>query len=604
MPQFSSKHGQREQVVSFSSFAGGYNKDRAAPFLSLNELSFCRNMKYASSAGSSGEQVVTIKMRQGTEKISTVALPLAADVLACTYYIAGAKYILATASKLYYLDGDLEPVEIGTIEGVPMFTEFHGKLIIHDSGITKEWNGTTFAKLTCYYVDEVIGTGDVGGTVAFTPTLANPAVKPSSLTITYTAGGLTKTITDNGSGALTGDLDGGETKTITYSTGALVFTCSAAPDNATSIYASYEKVDGAPKSKGGMVRASRLYMWGDSVNPERLWYSGPNDEDAWDDSSDGGYLDVNADDGYDLVSAVSFFQSVLLLKENGLHRLDNFPGDTTFRVEPLMYADGCVAYRTVINDGKIISYLTPSKWAAMVPTEVYGDVQKDVSLSAKFSKQCLTNADTHAYAEYNETDNQLWLQLYDTTMSMYFTYLYVINLASGGQLSEYQFAFTSTCFKWCDGTMLIGGADGHLYRLRGDENSFDDAGVAYPNSDFLKSAFVNLTLPFNRKHNKKVNLKIDGLAGTSGNLDIYTNRNYSPAITIPFELPLGAAYIHDQGQYLYIGDCDIGMGTSGGDFSFRRRFNWREIMWGLSGLSAPLGVEVYGLDLMFAIIGD
>ncbi|PIW31237.1 MAG: hypothetical protein COW28_07555, partial [bacterium (Candidatus Ratteibacteria) CG15_BIG_FIL_POST_REV_8_21_14_020_41_12] len=65
-----------------------------------------------------------------------------------------------TSSKLYYLDSNYDPVEIGDIAGIPTFTEFHGKLIIHDGGVTKAWNGTVFEILNNLITDEIIGTGD------------------------------------------------------------------------------------------------------------------------------------------------------------------------------------------------------------------------------------------------------------------------------------------------------------------------------------------------------------------------------------------------------------------------------------------------------------
>jgi len=70
------------------------------------------------------------------------------------------------------------------------------------------------------------------------------------------------------------------TNTINYATGDWAIKCSGAPDNTTSVYATYEKVAGAPKSKAGFVRSSRLYTWGDADNPSRLSYTGANDEDG------------------------------------------------------------------------------------------------------------------------------------------------------------------------------------------------------------------------------------------------------------------------------------------------------------------------------------
>ena len=136
--------------------------------------------------------------------------------------------------------------------------------------------------------------------------------------------------------------------------GITVSGAAGAPDNATSVYATYEQVDGAPKSKAGCVRASCLYMWGDPDYPSRIWYSGPNDEEAWDESTNGGYLDVDVNDGYNLIGALNYFSTMVLIKGNSLHRMDNFPGDTNFGVVPLIPDLGGVATNTCINDGEII----------------------------------------------------------------------------------------------------------------------------------------------------------------------------------------------------------------------------------------------------------
>jgi hypothetical protein len=142
----------------------------------------------------------------------------------------------------------LDPVEIGTnaLSGVsvPTFTEFNGKLIIHDGGVTKAWNGTTLETLNGLVEDEIIGTGNNTET-HFTGNLAHLTAKSASLTITYTDA-TQKTITSTGAGALVGDVNAGGTNTINFTSGAYDFTCSGAPDNTTSIYATYEQVGGAP----------------------------------------------------------------------------------------------------------------------------------------------------------------------------------------------------------------------------------------------------------------------------------------------------------------------------------------------------------------------
>ena len=593
--KFSSKHKGREKAFGFSGFKGGLNLDTTATSLSVQELSECKNMKYVANS----EGGLTIKTRQGTTVISTAALPAAADVKACTYYIAQAKYILATTAKLYYLDGDLEPVEIGSISGLPTFTEFNEKLIIHDSGVTKAWDGTTFETLNSLYEDVSIGTGD-NATVQFTGTLAGAAgafsIENSSITITFTDT-TTKTITDDGAGALIGDVNAGGNNTINVATGAYDFTCSGAPDDTTDITITYERAGGAPKSKAGFVRAGRLYMWGDSDNPSRLWYSGVNDEDAYGESS-GGYLDVDKDDGYALSGALNFYDTCLLIKENSLKRLDNFPGDPSFRVEPLIDNLGALAYRTIINDGNLVSFLHKGEWVAMSSTERFGDIQQTTPLSKSFTEDITENAVAASYAEFNKIDNPLWLTMGGD--------IYVVSLGTGGQLSKYSFAFGHSCYKYINGMMLIGGEDGKLYKLVDDESTYKDNTVSYSDDTYMRTAFTDWDLPLNKKHNKKIFLGISGDRGFTGNLKLYRDQGYSTFSTTALSVAGADSLIIYDTQSMDIYDqqsLTIGSVVDS-DVRLKKKFNYREVMVAFTDLYGDKGVEIKGITLLSAIIGD
>jgi len=672
MPKFSTKHEGREQTFSFTSFIEGLNQDIAALLLPPTALSKCSNMKYAISTDIEGNQLVTIKKRQGTTKITATAL--ASSVLAETYYVAQSQYVIADSAKLYYLDAALKPVEIGAIDGIPTFTEFHDKLIIHDSGITKAWNGTTFETLNGLVDDEIIETGDNSET-EFAGTLAHTAVAASSLTIEYTDT-TAKEITDDGVGKLTGDVADTDTtitgaskaaacvidstghgkidddivniqdaggmveindasyvitkindnsfsipvdstgfttyttggtasgNAIQYSSGKYLFTCSGAPDNTTSVYATYEESSGAPKSKAGLVRASSLYMWGDADNPSRLWYSSTNDEDAWNNSTSGGYIDIDPLDGNDLTGCLNYFQSLVLIKENSLHRLDNFPGDTVFRVEPLQTDLGCISYRTAMNDGTLITFLAPGGWIGMTSTDRYGDIMKATDIDEKFKSTTVRYANSSAYAEYNQLDKQLWLALYDG--SDYLPDIYVINLKTGGQLSLYQFKFTHSSFKYSNGEMLIGGSDGNLYKLVDDESTFLDNGVSYANKTSFRSAFVDWKAPFNRKHNKKLECHAYGKGGITANLKLYKDQNYLAfdTATLPFTTTHGEAYINPDGVSLYIYDMDYYINSFGASTLVNKKFNYQNIMFEVTDIEGSSGAEFYGMDFVSALIGE
>jgi hypothetical protein len=682
MPPFSSKHGKREQSFFIQNFPDGLNQEVAPPFLPLTALSRCKNMKFAFNESLDGKKTVVLKKRQGTEKISATALGSA--VLACTYYVADAHYIVATASAVSELDSStFVPATLGSISGVPTFTEFHGKLIIHDSGVTKAWNGTTFETLTCLYTDELIETGD-GTTVKFAGTLAHPAARPAAtpyfFTIDFTDT-TAKVIVDDGNGRLTGNVSSAVVKNITgaskaatcsitcvghgysngdivniqsvggmtqinnlsfvvtstgndsftipvnstgytdytsggtasanaiaYTTGAYTFTADGSPDNTTPVYATYEKVSGAPKSKAGFVRAGRLYAWGDSDNPSRLWYTGPNDEDAWDVSSGGGYIDVDPLDGYSLTSCLNFFQSIVTIKGNSIGRIDNFPGDNTFRVEPLVKDLGSPAYLSCTNEGNVISLLSAKRgWIAVQPATEYGGVSQEVDLSKNFRTMAIRFTAVGCYTEFNKIDNQLWLTLYNDTTQL--PVIYVVNLETGGQLSVYEFAFAHTCYTFVNSEMLIGGSDGHLYRLFGDNSKFTDNVVSYSDDTYVTGGMTNFGVPINRKHNKKIYLHIYGKSGMTATFNVYTDGNYDvPYYTKAISLNGGAQWINPDGMDLYIYDMSgMWIGTepiSERDDKIDKKFNYRELMFELTDIDGPQGAEFYGVDFFGAIVGD
>ena len=477
MPRFSSKHKETQKTFRFLGFGGGYVQGREAQSLKPDQLSECMNLKYGFD-----KDLVILKVRQGTTKITGTALTSAADVLACTYYVAQSLYILATATQLFYLDGSLNPQEVGTniLDGTPTFTEFNGKLIIHDSGITKFYDGepkatavedTNYGKIDKSFVDEVLATGD-NAVTEYTGTLDNPPLTVATLVVTYTDT-TTKTITEGATGRLTGDVSTDWVKTITgaadngaglvrltsvahgmddgdeinvaaivgtveanstvanptwvivgktndtvdltgstfavaytsggtmsknavsnHTTGTYNFKCSGAPDNATSILAAYDKKDGAPKSKGGLVRARRLYTWGDGDNTSRLTYTEVGDEKATDTSAGGGYLDIDEDDGGVLRGALNFETTMFLGKSGALFRIDDYPGDSGFKVEKITDDLGFVSHRTHLFEGEIISFMSKQGWMAMHPSERFGDVQKGVPLSTNFERNAVRYANT------------------------------------------------------------------------------------------------------------------------------------------------------------------------------------------------------------------
>ncbi len=599
MAKFSSKHKDRIQDFFVKTFADGLNMDVSPSFLPTTALTRCKNMRYFQSKAVDGTPVVMVRKRQGTQVITTTAH--SAPILACTYYIsdpAGSKYIVATATTIHELNDGATTfapsTSLGTIEGRPTFTEFKGKLIIHDSGHTKAWNGTTFETLGGLHEDEIIGTGDNFGTTAFSGTLQSPPITAGSLIITFTDS-TGRTMTDNGAGAFTGYGTG----TINYTTGAWTIAATGAPDNLTSIYAEYETVAGAPKSKAGFVRASRLYMWGDEDYPSRLWYSAPNDEDSWK-----GYIDVDPLDGYSIIGCLNFFQFIVVIKGNSLKRINDFPGDTTFRVEPLMENTGSIAYQTCLNDGNMVSFLSKEGWIGLTATQAYGDVSKSADLSAKFRANAIAYTTVDCYADYNQLDKQLWLTLYNGLVQL--PTVYVINIETGGQLSLYEFAFDHTCYKFVNGEMLIGGKDGNLYKLYANSERYKDNAVSYASITYIRGVMTNWGIGLNRKHNKKIYIHCYGQAGMTATLNIYTNGNYAtPVYTKSISTTGEGVLIYDL-QDIDIFDMSDPINeeiVAGTEPSIDKKFNYNDVMFEITNIEGARGAEFYGVDFSGAVLG-
>jgi hypothetical protein len=86
---------------------------------------------------------------------------------------------------------------------------------------------------------EALATGDGATALYDSVVLTWTPVKPGTVEITAVSGGVTLTVTDDGNGNLTGDVDGGGDNTINYETGAIDVTFSGNIDNGELINATY-----------------------------------------------------------------------------------------------------------------------------------------------------------------------------------------------------------------------------------------------------------------------------------------------------------------------------------------------------------------------------
>lgn len=674
MPQVSSKHQGRETSFSFQNYTAGLLENIAPLVARINQLTACSNLKYqlalAPDANGKISTMLYLTVRQGTTKLTSTAL--SSSVVAATYYQDQAKYIIATTTQLYYLDAAGTPTLIGTIEGVPTFSEFNEKLIIHDGGVTKYWDGTTFGKINSAIEDEVIGTGD-GSAVTFSDTLVNYPVEPSTVTVSYYHTS-TLTATDDGSNRLTGSvasalniagvsltspcevtitghglsvensihikgitgttqLNGNiypftikdaNTLTLTgvdatgftayvsggtaslswvnYATGAIQIKCSSSADSSTNLTVDYEKADGAPKSKAGLVRASRLLLWGDPDNPARIWTSGVGNEKEWDTSVGGRWDEVEPEDGYPVTGCSSFYDRVIVVKENGIFYLNSFPGETDYAVLPLMPQVSGNAYRTIKTIASQVFFLGQGGVMAISPTESFGDATSKC-VSGAFQVAAMRYANASSYAEYNELDGQYWLGFCNAVTASDLAQVYVLD-KTFGLLSKYQFAFTHSCFVYVNGEMLIGGANGNLYKLVSDQSTFYDDHVSYDDYTFFTTAFTDWQSPNNKKHNKKINVRLSARCGMSGNLKIYLDRDaLTPFATISLLDSAGDVDIADLSVDISeLTGWEVGSVDSTTNLSYK--FTYDSIMMKLTDISTCLGCDIFGIDLKAAALGD
>jgi len=184
-------------------------------------------------------------------------------------------------------------------------------------------------------------------------------------------------------------------------------------------------------------------------------------------------------------------------------------------------------------------------------------------------------------------------------------YLYSVNLETGGQLSLYEFEFQHSCFAYVNGQVLIGGADGHLYELDGNNTTFLDNEVDFSDNCYMRTSFEDWDLPSNWKHNKAVVLKMTGGTDTTTNLRIYKNDNFVDAITIPISFltsPWGEIFDYSA---LEIYDANVEIGVTSQTIQHKKKkFNYRTVMIGIENIFGDKDISIEKIELRTGVMGD
>ena len=134
--------GSADQVLAFSGFAHGLNTYVPADRIASTEVSELVNWSIRR-----GGSVVT---RAPLCKYSTVATTSSSSVKTIAEVnIGGTRRTLLVDDndRLYYLDGDLEPVLIGTLEGAAEIMTFNGVALVMDGSYLKYLDGVTTVKI-------------------------------------------------------------------------------------------------------------------------------------------------------------------------------------------------------------------------------------------------------------------------------------------------------------------------------------------------------------------------------------------------------------------------------------------------------------------------
>ena len=520
------------------------------------------------------ERRVILAPRYGTTKISNTALIKGRTITGAIYvpfsngnapcYVACA-FESPDIYTLWYYDADSDPQIIGFLDGPANFTIFNDKLIISDTGVTKYWDGTTFAELDNIYVEQAIETGD-GAEDEFTGTLLNPPVDADSITITYTSGAATKTITDD-AGALVGDV-AADTNTITYATGVYSFKCSDIPDNATSILATYTTK--APKSKLCLVRPDRVWLVGDADDLDKIHYSGSiayvNCVHTWNSQGifasggasehfGGGYERVAPEDGADLNTFCLFFNRMFMYKNQDYYRskFDQYGLiDSTVEgggIQGAHYSLGCSLVRGAKTAADTMLVVTPHGLMDIKAIEAsFGDLTKSNVSAGRVNTQIIKDYSSTAYCDYHPTDNELWIQfdtndyilIYDNELKIF---------------TKFHFMFDETSFNWCrwSNKMLIGGEDGHLYYY--DRTKYKDNDVQFV--PYMETAYTSFDLDLWLKDAIEWVILGESDYGLKFHVSLFWDEAYSSPYDIEISAPWSEFITVDDLTEMQVDDLDF-----------------------------------------------
>lgn len=180
-------------------------------------------------------------------------------------------------------------------------------------------------------------------------------------------------------------------------------------------------LEGAPPAGAAFVEVhqNRVFMAGELANPTKLSYSALSDPEDWQTENDAGWIEVGLNDGQKIVGIKSFFDVLLIFKEQSIYILTGSSGDPNseecFSLTPMNASIGAVSNKSIIQVGNDLYFLSDKGVYTLQGVQSYGDLNvsnisfKIQSLIDGLNKSGLFKS--FAINDYEE--NRIWFFLPD-----------------------------------------------------------------------------------------------------------------------------------------------------------------------------------------------
>ena len=243
---------------------------------------------------------------------------------------------------------------------------------------------------------------------------------------------------------------------------------------------------GDARPQGAMYFRGSLFYWGDSTHPHRWWKPRPgtrNNFDNTDKTVESG--DVDAGFGGKLTGMHSLTDDMaVIFKERAIRRMSGVnPFNASvdpITIRPISDTLGCVAPRTIVQEGLDLYFLSEDGLRQLKPVLSYGDLDpeqptyaiQNVINDLNFTSTAIVNA----CATFHKPTNLLWLSVPEGSSAtnnliiIHHTITGAVDLRGIGDIQ----ASTITVV---DRKIHTGGYDGQVYK-HGDDYTYNGGAIA------------------------------------------------------------------------------------------------------------------------------